>query len=335
MISFRLGLIGFVLLSSAANSFAESKVGVIAGLSGDNAAYGRAYQDAIAMAQKDLPESRVKFIYEDDQFLPRLSVQAARKLISIDKVDVLIVGDTTTARAVSQSVPDTIPIYVWASEHPDFIKSNIIRSWPREAKELELMEKEVLKEGLANIAMLASSHDYTLTWSRGMRERLKERVVYYEEFTSDLDSFRSLLPKLKNLGAQSISLCLNNPKNGQLAREAADLRLDFKLFGCNFLQAGADHQAARGALKGAWYMDTPVTGTFKASYLKLTGSIDYLNAAAVMYDIAQVILLAAQKNLKTSELPKLSPVAGANGEFHIRDDAGFYFDYGFERVDIK
>lgn len=324
----------FVVFSAAEGAYSQIRVGVVAGLSGESAAYGKAFQDGIALAQFAFPDSPATFIYEDDQFIPRLSVQAARKLISVDKVQVLIVGDTNTAKAVAAAVPDDIPIYVWASEQLSFLRPNIVRAWPREEKELLLTARAVVQDSDSSLALLASSHEYTLAWARGMKEQLGARVRYYEEFSTDLNDFRSLLVKLRGLKVQRLGLCLNNPKNGQIAREAADLRMAFKLFGCNFLQASSDQRVARGALAGAWYMDTAVSPEFSTAYRKRTGTTDYMTAAAVIHDIAAVILRASARKLDVPDLALLNPIAGANGVFNIRTDAGVYFDFDFVKVVI-
>ncbi|MFA6423629.1 MAG: ABC transporter substrate-binding protein [Patescibacteria group bacterium] len=65
------------------------KVGVIAPLSGENAAIGEGIKNGILLASAKY-KNRILVIFEDDQFITRIGITAFNKLINIDKVDAVI-----------------------------------------------------------------------------------------------------------------------------------------------------------------------------------------------------------------------------------------------------
>ena len=78
----------------------QSRIGVIAPLSGTLASSGVAFRNAIMMADERYDSNNsVEFLFEDDGFLPARSVAIARKFIA-EKVDGILIFGTPTAFAV-------------------------------------------------------------------------------------------------------------------------------------------------------------------------------------------------------------------------------------------
>jgi ABC-type branched-subunit amino acid transport system substrate-binding protein len=295
--------LAFCLLLSAAPVIAEEKlkVGVITGLSGEWAAYGKATQFGLEAAQKDVPSSQVRYIFEDDQFTPRLSISAFRKLSSIDHVDVVVVGDTSTARALAPEIEKSSIIgIVWASEHPIFIGlQKVIRAWPPLSKEIGMAMQEIKKRKIEKVAVLSSAHDYSLAFADSLEKALGARKLFREHFTTDSGDYRSSILRYKELGVESVALCLNPGQNGLFARQAKDLGLEFKFFGCSSLSSLNDREAAKGALAGAWFFDVQADEAFRKRFLLTGQTEDNIATAAVFYAIGQSIerLDKAKKNL--------------------------------------
>lgn len=72
---------------------APLKVGLIAPLSGSAASYGIAPQNALKMALSKLDPDKIQLFFEDDSFDTKKTVAAFNKLVAVNKVDVLPVGN--------------------------------------------------------------------------------------------------------------------------------------------------------------------------------------------------------------------------------------------------
>lgn len=74
----------------------ELKIGCITILTGEVATYGRETKQGLDLAIDEANKSgilggkKIKVIYEDDQIDPRIGTQAINKLITIDKVPIII-----------------------------------------------------------------------------------------------------------------------------------------------------------------------------------------------------------------------------------------------------
>lgn len=82
---------------------AVMKIGVIAPLSGNNAALGINSRRALEMALEEIPDKTVHYqiIYEDDGFQAARAASAAHKLINVDKVDAIIACSAVSGAAAA------------------------------------------------------------------------------------------------------------------------------------------------------------------------------------------------------------------------------------------
>jgi branched-chain amino acid transport system substrate-binding protein len=93
--------IGVLVLSlAAASAHAQIKVGVVVGATGPGASLGIPYKNAIAILPNTIEGQKVEYIVLDDGTDATNAVKHARKLISDDKVDV-IMGSTSVPAALA------------------------------------------------------------------------------------------------------------------------------------------------------------------------------------------------------------------------------------------
>ncbi len=92
--------------NAAAAAEGSVKIGALQSLTGDLASYGGPMSDAIKLAAKQINENggllgkQVEFLVEDDQTNNVAAVDAANKLVKVDRVPV-IVGDTGSGQSMS------------------------------------------------------------------------------------------------------------------------------------------------------------------------------------------------------------------------------------------
>ena len=302
----------FVLLCSPAA--AQQKVGVLASYSGDWGAYGVAYRHGIEMADVG---AKATFIYEDDGFLPAKSVSAFRKLLEVDKISAVLVGDTVTAQALSPiAMKRKIPLLGWASGDRVFEKNPYgLRLWTSNRKDFSFMGEELQRRGYKKVALFTSTHTYTAVWAEALKGEFPGSI--WEDFSTNPDSFQTSIMKAKAGGFDAIGVCLAAGLNGRFAKQLRALRTDIPLFGCNFIEASADIQASEGAFDGVWFTAPKLSRQFMTAYFARFGTTDHIVSAAVFHDAALLV---------TGTTEKPFAIAGLR-EVNVDGDRHLDFDY--------
>jgi len=83
---------------------ADIKIGVVLALTGPNASLGVPYRKGVELLPKEIGGEKVQLIFLDDGSDPSAAVRNAQKLISDDKVDILIGGSNTPASQAMANV---------------------------------------------------------------------------------------------------------------------------------------------------------------------------------------------------------------------------------------
>jgi ABC-type branched-subunit amino acid transport system substrate-binding protein len=302
----------FVLLCSPAA--AQQKVGVLAGYTGDWGAYGVAFRHGIEMADVG---SKATFIYEDDGFLPAKSVSAFRKLLQVDKISAVLVGDTVTSQAVAPiAMKAKIPLLGWAAGDGMFRGNSYgLRLWTSNDKDFSFMTAALKGRGYRKVALFTSTHTYTALWAEALKEEFPGSV--WEDFSTNPDSFQSSIMKAKTGGFDAIGVCLAGGLNGRFAKQLRALHIDIPLFGCNFIESSADIQAADGAFDGVWFTAPKLSQEFMVAYYSRFGTTDHIISAATFHDAALLV---------TGTTGKPFAIAGLR-EVNVEGDRHLDFEY--------
>ena len=287
-----LGLSLFFVVLCGSPAAGQPKVGVLASYSGDWGAYGVAYRHGIEMSDVG---AKATFIYEDDGFLPAKSVSAFRKLLEVDKISAVLVGDTVTAQAIGPiAMKRKIPLLAWASGDRVFANNPYgLRLWTSNEKDFSFTADQLKKRGYKKIALFTSTHTYTAAWAEYLKERFSG--TEWEDFSTNPDSFQTALVQAKAGGFDAVGVCLGAGLNGRFAKQMRALRIDLPLFGCNFIESSADIQAADGAFDGVWFTAPKISPDFVKSYTTRFGTSDHLVSAAIFHDAALLVTHTTEK----------------------------------------
>ena len=304
-------LISVLCYSTAA---AQPKVGVLASYTGDWGAYGVAYRHGIELADVG---SKATFIYEDDGFLPAKSVSAFRKLLEVDKISAVLVGDTVTAQAIGPiAMKRKVPLLAWASGDRVFANNPYgLRLWTSNQRDFFFTAEQLKRRGYKKIALFTSTHTYTAAWANALRDRFPGSV--WEDFSTNPESFQTSIMKAKAGGFDAIAVCLGAGLNGRFAKQLRMLRIDMPLFGCNFIESSADIEAAGGSFDGVWFTAPKLSQEFMAAYTTRFGTTDHIISAAVFHDAALLV---------TGTTDKPFAIAGLR-EVHVDGDLHLDFEY--------
>lgn len=238
-------------------------IGVILGLTGPAANFGQIARRGVDLALSELsPEdrARTRIIIEDDGLVNARSAAAARKLISIDKVDALITWTSGTAQTVKGiSDPARVPqIAIALDPHIAQDRKFSFNYWASPEAEAEALYQYIARSSKRRVALLTLTQSGALAirdaFTAIAKREGKVSIVADEEVPSDLTDFRGVLNRIKSRGEIDIFLPILFP--GQLAisiRQAREVGISASLFGFQTFEDRDEFKASGGLLAGGIY----------------------------------------------------------------------------------
>jgi len=158
----------------------------------------------------------VRLVYYDDKTDPTTAAKAYEKLITQDKVDILLspwgssIGFAVSQIAQKYKMP---VIFVWISSDPiykqgyDYVFPTIQPAsqiaWPAVAL---LKDKKLVKDPPKKLYVVTAKELYPMTSDKGAFEYAKKLgfEVFYEEVEKGCKDFTPIITKMKGMGAEGI-----------------------------------------------------------------------------------------------------------------------------------
>lgn len=223
------------------NLHAETKVGLLLGLSGVSADAGVECMRGVELARsldvvKNLESSGdLKFILEDNRSEPKIAVDGFRKLVDIDKVQIVQTARSPIGMAINPiSKLRKIPV-LGTIGHKDFAVQNeyAYQIWPMTTYEGAFLADNILKEGHKRLVILYTEDEWTKTLAEGLRDKYKELggdILLYESILPMEANVLSTLTKIKRLKTDAI---VYNHTLGELSlvlRKAKELSIGGQIY---------------------------------------------------------------------------------------------------------
>lgn len=223
-------IIIFFLSLTSAN--AQTKIGLILPLSGDSAFIGTDIQRGINLALDEIPEAREKLtlIYEDNQFSQAKSALAARKLIDIDKVDIIIsLWDAADVIAPIVEKQDILQISIrWDPKIAEEYTHTMVFEAPYMCYADE--EIKIIKQsGIKNIAIIddgTKSNELFFSYINPLLQKENIHLVERLTFNNGYSNSKAALIKLLHKKPEIILLNLFMPDIELVTKDL--LSLDFQ-----------------------------------------------------------------------------------------------------------
>lgn len=305
------------------------KIGVIAPLSGSAHVYGEAIQNGLRFGLERLKDSQLEVIFEDDQFLPALSVTAFNKLVFQDKVDLVITVASTPSNAVAPlAEQNAVPLIAWASDQKvSRNRQYVIRSYMSGFAEGQTIAAEAKRRGLQSVATVITSNDYPESVLQGFVANFpKDQVLLQAEFLPDTDDYRSFISKARANKINAFFLCLNPGNSSTFAKQVRAAGMNASFFGCENLNDLEVIRSSNGALLGAWLVGASAQETFRQEYVKRFGTDSIISGVAIHYDLVSLLNDIVPRWRKGEKLVDLIMSAGfrpgALGGFTPRIEEG-------------
>jgi branched-chain amino acid transport system substrate-binding protein len=318
-------------------SVASDKIFTIGGLlplTGDFGSLGEEVNKgallAIEEAKDDFPE--LNYVVEDDAFAAASAVSAAQKLIATDKINAGFTMAVQEAKPIAPVFNEAgIPLLVaWDSNA--FLKTGgdslYSIGFSTEGAGVIMAEYAYQKLGLRKVAVVRHVDEWADIISASFRDRFKQLggvVVLDESTVVGTSDYRTLIARIKAVGADSIYFPMVPPGNSIFAIQARELQFKGTLMnGDGFLQSEID--AAGKAAEGLYFTNVygeqlpALAAKYKAKYGVESGDIifasfgyDAVNTLVEAYRISKESGIPFAEALKQVDIPGIGARIRMNG----------------------
>ncbi len=286
------------------------KIGAILPLTGPASSFGQYVKEGIDLAVEEVNrESSIKFsiYYEDSKNQPKEAVSAYNKIVSLEKVPVVITALSSVASALSPlaSKTKTVQIYVDVAK-PNVADGNYsFRIYPEANGTSGVLSKFAAKQLLAKTAaVIHINDDYGIASLDVFKKSFASyggQVVFSETYELLQRDFRPQMIKLKNIGPTPDVIYLNGygPSFVSLIRQLKESKIKSKLVADVALGLPENLDQAGNAAEGAYFVDGKITPGFVEKFeqrYKKKPSSD----AGYAYDIMKILYSVVKKKGKFS-----------------------------------
>jgi ABC-type branched-subunit amino acid transport system substrate-binding protein len=293
------------------------KIGTLLALTGDLAAYGGPIQNGARIAVEHINNAggvlgkKLELANRDSQTNPTAAVDAAQKLVNIDRVPAIIGAlssgvtiPTATAVSVSNRVVQISP----ASTSPEItnLKDNdyLFRTVPSDSLQCLVLAKLAQERGFKKISTIYVNNAYGEGLAKAMERAYKKiggKVLVSVPFNKGEPSYRSEVQKAVKEGPDAL-LVIAYPENGvKILRQSIEFGLANKFLLPDGMKApeiiknvGAKHLNGTYGTSPAPLVSN-LTKKFKEEYKKRYGEYPPKPYIDTTFDATVLIALAMQK----------------------------------------
>lgn len=231
------------------------KVGAVLPLTGPLSVQGVPFKNAMVLAQEELdPEHHIDLVFEDDAFLPRNTVSAAKKLIEKDTIGALIVFGTNQGLAVVDMAEQRKIPFLSINVNRAVVRNRSFASLLMPPLEVltALNVAEAKRRGYRRIATVASIQDSCLLQKKIFEAAKVGELVSSQEIDPQDRDLRSAALRLLDGKPDAIFLSTLPPQGALLAKSVRQLGFQGDLFGGIQTAYLSELHASDGALENAW-----------------------------------------------------------------------------------
>lgn len=214
-----LGAIYFlVTCQHATNETAQLKIGAILPLSGKSQEWGERVKKGIDLALEESPKDQnsISVIFEDSQGSVNMAVQAANKLINIDKVNILICQLGDVCGAIAPISQEKKIVTLGFTDSPDFTQqSEFTFNMRGDARRAGAVLADYAAQNYKSVAIIYLNNATHQALNSGFVETFEKNggKILLNEIHNDADmDFRTALTKIKQ-NPPEVLLFSSRPKN--------------------------------------------------------------------------------------------------------------------------
>jgi len=313
-------VLGFVRKCNADKKNDSIIIGAVLPLTGDAASYGSSLKKGLDLA---LDGSEVRIVYEDSKGEPKTAVSIVNKLISVDKVDILI-GDmftNTTMAIMPVASKNGILLLTPTASSSELSEKGetTFRLYPSEKEEGEVLSSFYQSKFAGTKAtIIVVNEDAMLKVAGIINQDGNKQVV---EYTAGLSDFTPIIQKIDR-NTEVVFLIGYFEECRQLIKQSIEMNRGFSFIGLSTLYTPL-LKTTLGSVQSPIYMSAPKasldTGNvFTAGFIK-----EYLSKyneepdiwAGYGYDSGSIVLnvIRSSKENGTSYVEEMYNVRGFDG----------------------
>lgn len=233
-----------IFTSQDSTSNESIKVGYISDLSGSVKKYGAYEAGKLAMdeinAAGGIDGKKLEIIFEDGKCNSKEATNAATKLISIDKVKVILGGHCTPESAAIAPIAEQNKVIMLAGITSSPVMSSkgayIFRTTSVSTVQSGILaDIGINKLKGKNFGVIYEQTDYARPIAEQFKSEIAARggaIKVYEGYAPDTNDFKTLLAKVKSAGLDGLLLSPQRPDAGlNIMKQLAELGVKLQLFG--------------------------------------------------------------------------------------------------------
>lgn len=198
----------FSIFSSCSNNNTnELKIGVILPMTGKLSFMGEQEKNGMLIAQEkiNLSNKKIKLIFEDSKSNAKDGVNAARKLLTVDKVDILLTSTTGVSLAVVPIAESNKVDMVAFCMEPEIAKKSIFLTRLYEGVTEEAQAFVDYIDSAKSIKKIGILYNKVEAWEKVVNDKIKPSIqdngislVFEEQYPVGEKDLRNIVTKLKN-----------------------------------------------------------------------------------------------------------------------------------------
>jgi branched-chain amino acid transport system substrate-binding protein len=240
-----ISILSFLFLTTAFYSCINKKatdkdkiiVGVVAPLSGENAFYGDILKNGFNLAFAN--DTNIVLKYEDSKFTQVGSISAINKLISIDKVKVVLgevtSGNTMAIAPIAEKNQVVLFATIASADTLRYFGDYIFRNMPGNKIQGIAAAKFLFNDlEIKSVAVFGQNSEYGNNITSSFKEEFKKFggiVKFDDSFLEGTKDFRTPLLKIKESGAQALYIPGNEIEPAIILQQAKELNLGIPIIG--------------------------------------------------------------------------------------------------------
>lgn len=316
------------------------KIGYIGPLSGSYADYGIAVKNGIELYRTENPEKAplIEFFYEDDLYDPKSAISAYRKLVDVNKVDLIFSFGGNSCLGLGPSINNDKKLLINFSADEEHAKNSeyIIRTIDYSGRYIKALLERLRKSQINNFAVANVETTYARTMRRSFERQLgaNEKLLDLGSVVPGEIDFRGMLLKLKLSKIENVGLFLAPDQTLLFLKQGKDIGLKLSIFGSNILESALalpNSAILEGAIYPFNYLDKNFAERYRAIY-PTTAQLPFAGNAyditKLFYEIVTTLPGFDVTNFRESFL-NVKDREGVLGNFsYVEDvDGGRYFSY--------
>ena len=354
-------LVVLVVWFFGGNQNVESiKIGSLSALSGDLASLGVEADNSTRLAVEEINATggingrKIEIVSEDGQCSGVHASAAAKKLIEIDKVQIIFGGLCSSETLAVSPITEEAKMLLFTSWalSPEITKDNdfVFRNAPSDIGGATAVANLAYKNGVRKIAIISENTDYAIGFESVFTKAFEKAggvISAKQSFNSEISDVRTNVSKIKDSEYDAILVNAVGQNAGLVAKTIRNMGVISPLYGNVFFVDKSVTKNFASYLEGAFASEpadldatSPKVKKFVEDYKSRYGSVpNYTFWAAASYDAVKIYAEAVAEVGTDSEkvrtyFHQIEKYDGVLGQYNF-DDAGDIVGIKFSNKVIK